>query len=56
MNNLYLDYVYESYRNHLLHDNTLHDHAAKKHAIELVLGTLSITNKTYFTNQDYTIH
>ena len=54
MNNLYLDYVYESYRDFML-NNTFLNQTVKKHTIHLVLGILSLSNNTYFINQDYAI-
>ena len=40
----------------MLYNSTLLDRVENKHVIELVLGTLSITNNTFFKNQDYAIY
>ena len=54
MNNLYLDYVYESYRDFML-NTTFPNQTVKKHTIQLVLGILSLSNNTSFISQDYAI-
>ena len=48
--------MYESYKDYLLHNSTLLNQVESGHALELVLGTLSIINNTSFINQDYAIY
>ena len=40
----------------MIQNSTLLDQTSRKHAIEILLGTLHITNGTFISNQDYAIY